>query len=507
MDVKFSPVTACPKDGLTWLSNSFKLQCPNDTLGRSLYQCVPNDDRSSLVEFCLRGSIGRYEAETCPFAVSSGHLDAINCSSFLKGCLKEPYLTNEVYKYPTCLEINPQKSYYLADGICINKKSHEIPKSTTFIQPTASSAYTLSTDSFNLTWVLPNSTSDSQPGIDTVPIITGVVSSLIVLVVIFVIFLFLYSKKCRSCSTIKSTEKDISLIQKQHKPKEEVETCNIDNELVPIRPARKQETSVKIEHESMKSEHGAGKYNFYCEPEMSERTAIEESTNLELLFDFVSRQLSFTDLPFVSTYIGEPQLAETAYIDGNPSETYCKVFHMWRCKYPRIDHKAKLKEIFSSMERQDLIENIDMFSKDSFYYKESLFNPKEQAQSSDFILMSQNLAMKSNHVLRFLGLKQCDIDQIERDNRTTQEKILRALSRVQEDRLSLTRQSICNALYYADHSDVIDILNSSWNRAARKIAKKGNRKKRIPEKNSFKDGTRNNTTWTEGTDKMFIKDD
>ncbi|XP_062579571.1 uncharacterized protein LOC134241549 isoform X1 [Saccostrea cucullata] len=409
MDVNFRPVTACPKDGLTWLNNGIKLQCPNDTLGRNLYQCVPNDGRSSLVEFCLQGSIGRYGENTCPFALSSGHLDAINCSTFLKGCPKEPYLTNEVYKYPACLEINPQKRCYLANENCLNKTSQEDSESTTLIQPTDSSSYILSTESFNLTSVLPNSTSNLQPGIETVPIIAGVVSLLIVLLVIFVIFFLFYSRRCcRSWNTMNSTEMNVIPVQEEEKDKEK---------------------------------------------------------DLELLLDFVSRQLSFADLAIVSTYLGEPQLAETTYLDRTPSETYCKLFHVWRCKYTRIDHKAKLKEVFSSMERQDLIERMEMFSKDSYFYKEVLVNPTEQAQSSDFIIMSKHLASRSQHVLHFLGLKQTGIDQIERDNRTTQEKILRALSKIQKDRSSLTRQSICNALYYADHSDVIDILNSSWNRA------------------------------------------
>ncbi|XP_062610250.1 uncharacterized protein LOC134272031 [Saccostrea cucullata] len=177
-NVTFRSVSTCPKDASTWLSNGIKLQCPNDTLGRNLYQCVPNENRSSLVEFCSKGSIARFEANICPYAVSSGYLDAIDCSSFLKGCPREPYNTNEVIKYPACLEINPQKRCYLANENCLNKTSQEIQNSTTFHLMTDSSAYTLSTDSFNPTSLPPNSTSNLQPGI----------SLLIALVVIFFSF-------------------------------------------------------------------------------------------------------------------------------------------------------------------------------------------------------------------------------------------------------------------------------------------------------------------------------
>ncbi|XP_062620942.1 uncharacterized protein LOC134282554 [Saccostrea cucullata] len=362
---------------------------------------------------------------------------------FLKGCPKEPYDSNEIYKYPACLEINPQKRCYLANENCLNETSQGIPNSTIFTLPNDSPSYITSTDNFNLSSVLPNSTSNLQPGIESTHLIAGVVSSLsaLSLVVVFVIVLSFYWKKCSRSwnTTVNSTDLDVIGIQRQEKNK---------------------------------------------------------GNDLELLLDFVSRQLSFADFPFVSTYLGELQFAETTYIDGNPSETYCKLFHVWRCKYPRIDRKAKLKEVFSSMERQDLIEKMEMFSKDIYCYKEALVNPTEQAQSSDFIIMSQNLAMRSNHVLRFLGLKQSDIDQIKTDNRTTREKILRALSKIQKDRPSLTRQSICNALYYADHSDVIDMLNSGWKSAAKSIAKKGDKKRWMPL--VFEDVTHSDTTPIEG---------
>ncbi|XP_062570920.1 uncharacterized protein LOC134232939 isoform X2 [Saccostrea cucullata] len=138
---------------------------------------------------------------------------------------------------------------------------------------TDSSAYTLSTDSFNLTSLPPNSTSYLQTGI----------SLLIALVVIFVIFFFFYPKKsCLSWSTtVKSTEKNIIRIQRQDRNEEEVQMCDIDNELDPIQTEKKQKTSVKIENESVKREHGSKEYDLNCEPEMTERTVIEECTTVK----------------------------------------------------------------------------------------------------------------------------------------------------------------------------------------------------------------------------------
>ncbi|XP_062597902.1 uncharacterized protein LOC134259322 [Saccostrea cucullata] len=167
MDVKFRSVTSCPTNASSWLSNGIKLQCPNDTLGRNLYQCVPNADRSSLVEFCLQGSIGRYGANLCPYAVPTRHLDAYNCSAFLSGCPEEAYNTNEVYKYPTCLEINPEKRCYLANANCPN----------------------------NSMSVSSNTTDPYQPDDDTTAIIAGVVSTCIVDLVVLVVIYLLYRKR------------------------------------------------------------------------------------------------------------------------------------------------------------------------------------------------------------------------------------------------------------------------------------------------------------------------
>ncbi|XP_062610908.1 uncharacterized protein LOC134272727, partial [Saccostrea cucullata] len=170
MNVELKPVMSCPTNASSWLSNGIKLQCPNDTLGRNLYQCVPNDDRSSLVEFCLQGSIGRYGANLCPYAVSTGHLDALNCSTFLSGCPEESYNTNEVYKYHACLEINPEEKCYFANENCPND-SMSISQNTTYV---------------------------FQPEDDTTAVIAGVVSTVIIALIVLVVLYLLYRRRLRN---------------------------------------------------------------------------------------------------------------------------------------------------------------------------------------------------------------------------------------------------------------------------------------------------------------------
>jgi hypothetical protein len=61
MSLKFYPVDSCPGDAESWRKAGVRLNCSNDKLGRKRYQCAPNQAKTNLVEFCLKGPIGRYE--------------------------------------------------------------------------------------------------------------------------------------------------------------------------------------------------------------------------------------------------------------------------------------------------------------------------------------------------------------------------------------------------------------------------------------------------------------
>ncbi|XP_061176092.1 putative ankyrin repeat protein RBE_0220 [Saccostrea echinata] len=128
MDIKYFPVSSCPRNRKSWLDSSIRLNCPYDEKNRTLYQCTPNADKSTLVEFCFRGRIGRYPKDSCLYAFSEstnfgGYINSENCLSFSYGCPNETYLNNEIYKYPACLEINSEERCFLADPACPNLKS------------------------------------------------------------------------------------------------------------------------------------------------------------------------------------------------------------------------------------------------------------------------------------------------------------------------------------------------------------------------------------------------
>lgn len=54
-------VDVCPKNLTDVIEASKKLGCGNDAYGNNQYLCLPNVNKTSLVEFCYNGTIGFQE--------------------------------------------------------------------------------------------------------------------------------------------------------------------------------------------------------------------------------------------------------------------------------------------------------------------------------------------------------------------------------------------------------------------------------------------------------------
>jgi hypothetical protein len=85
------------------------------------------------------------------------------------------------------------------------------------------------------------------------------------------------------------------------------------------------------------------------------------------LFDFLSRKLHGIDLHQIRVSLSVDSTSDSNYI----SENYFRTMYDWKCKYPNIDHKEKLKEVLSGLGRHDLAVEIDAFSKMPFSSKMS----------------------------------------------------------------------------------------------------------------------------------------
>lgn len=54
-------VSECPGNEREVYAASKRLNCGNDSYGNNLYICLPNEEKTSLVELCYNGIIGLNE--------------------------------------------------------------------------------------------------------------------------------------------------------------------------------------------------------------------------------------------------------------------------------------------------------------------------------------------------------------------------------------------------------------------------------------------------------------
>lgn len=54
-------VNVCPKNKHDVMQASKRLGCGNDIYGNNQYLCLPNKNKTSLVEFCFQGEMGIVE--------------------------------------------------------------------------------------------------------------------------------------------------------------------------------------------------------------------------------------------------------------------------------------------------------------------------------------------------------------------------------------------------------------------------------------------------------------
>ncbi|XP_061179348.1 uncharacterized protein LOC133187972 [Saccostrea echinata] len=99
-----------------WDAAWTRLKC-NETHG---YHCVPDKNMTSLIEFCyIRGSKLPFEKGNCLELAADGILNHYPCeNSFPCGCPDRFFFSNEIYKYPKCLQINQELGCFHADIQC-----------------------------------------------------------------------------------------------------------------------------------------------------------------------------------------------------------------------------------------------------------------------------------------------------------------------------------------------------------------------------------------------------
>lgn len=118
-------VDSCPTTISEVVNSSQRLGCGNDIYGNNQYICVPNTEKTSLVELCYDGIMGIVRKGYCQ-AADGKTLVLNSCIRFLSGCPQDHYWTSEFYKYSQCNAIDTKSNCYLMDPACQSSVHDEV---------------------------------------------------------------------------------------------------------------------------------------------------------------------------------------------------------------------------------------------------------------------------------------------------------------------------------------------------------------------------------------------
>lgn len=110
-------IQACPENQNEVIEASKKLGCGYDKYGNNQYLCLPNKEKTSLIEFCSDGVMGIRDKGIC-LEANEGNVMQHNCHNFSDGCPDTEFYDYDFYKYPACQNINTELHCYVADPLC-----------------------------------------------------------------------------------------------------------------------------------------------------------------------------------------------------------------------------------------------------------------------------------------------------------------------------------------------------------------------------------------------------
>lgn len=128
--------------------------------------------------------------------------------------------------------------------------------------------------------------------------------------------------------------------------------------------------------------------------------------------------------------LGQAYSEKKTFKETKDSECYFLAMYEWYQMYPDIDHKEKLISILSALERQDIIDSINDFTEITFQ-EFDIHNECTSIDERDMRLVCEYETRYFRHLLRYLGLRQYELDSIEIDYAAnTKKKIFVSLKRV-----------------------------------------------------------------------------
>lgn len=118
-------VSSCPKTEAEFFKASERIGCGNDINGHNQYICIPNQEKTSLVELCYNEIMGVREKGNC-LEATVGKVIERTCENFVSGCPNATFFDYGFYKYPACQNINTKDNCYVMDPSCPSVLSDDI---------------------------------------------------------------------------------------------------------------------------------------------------------------------------------------------------------------------------------------------------------------------------------------------------------------------------------------------------------------------------------------------
>nr|XP_022291496.1 uncharacterized protein LOC111102868 isoform X2 [Crassostrea virginica] len=106
-------VTSCPKNSTEVSEAAIRLGCGTDKYSNNQYVCLPNTEKTSLVEMCYNGVMGFYEKDPACLEIETTR----RCYTLDRLCLKENY--QKFIRKETTAEDDPVSVDVMIITLCV----------------------------------------------------------------------------------------------------------------------------------------------------------------------------------------------------------------------------------------------------------------------------------------------------------------------------------------------------------------------------------------------------
>nr|XP_034333304.1 uncharacterized protein LOC117691389 isoform X1 [Crassostrea gigas]XP_034333305.1 uncharacterized protein LOC117691389 isoform X2 [Crassostrea gigas] len=132
----------CPRNQTEWDERSSAINC-TETNG---YMCLPNEQRTELIEFCYIDPFAWVEEGVCLYLIKgSSRINGYNCVQFISGCPTSSHRSSESYIFQSCFAI--RNGCFIAEPSCNSTTTATTsPIETTEYQRTENGIYSTELD-------------------------------------------------------------------------------------------------------------------------------------------------------------------------------------------------------------------------------------------------------------------------------------------------------------------------------------------------------------------------